>query len=86
MGFFKGLLQTGKSLGRNIGGAFGDAANRTGTGAKIALQISALEMEQGKLEREYDNLCTAVGKNILNILWLYISRRKENWIRHCAEA
>ena len=145
MGFFKGLLQTGKSLGRNIGGAFGDAANRTGTGAKIALQISALEMEQGKLEREYDNLCTAVGKKYIEYLMAMdkepeinidaeirrilpnvkrreeiedeiaelkanaevdiqltkckissrknsttpnrnISRRKENWIRHCAAA
>ena len=68
MGFFKGLLQTGKSLGRNIGGAFGDAANKTGTSAKIALQISALEMEQGKLEREYDELCMIVGKKYIEYL------------------
>ena len=68
MGFFGGLFRTGKTLGKNIGGAFGDAANRTGVSAKIAIQISTLEMEQKKLEKEYDDLCLTVGKKYIEYL------------------
>lgn len=68
MGFFKGLLSTGKTLGKNIGGALGDAANKTGVSAKIAFQISTLEMERGKLEKEYDDLCMNVGKKYIDYL------------------
>lgn len=68
MGFFGSLLRTGKSLGKNIGGAIGNAADQTGTNAKISLQITSLEMERDKLTAEYENICTIVGRKYVEYL------------------
>lgn len=68
MGFFKGLFTTTKTLGKQIGGAIGEAADKTGTNAKISIQISTLEMERDKLNKEYESLCTAVGRKYVEYL------------------
>lgn len=68
MGFLGGLFSTTKTLGKQIGGAIGNAADKTGTNAKISLQISSLEMERDKLNVEYENLCTIVGRKYVEYL------------------
>ena len=68
MGFMKSLLSTTKTFGKQVGGALGEAANKTGTNAKISLQISTLEMERDKLNAEYERLCTIVGRKYVEYL------------------
>lgn len=68
MGFIKGLFSTTKTLGKQIGGAIGNAADKTGTNAKISLQISSLEMERDKLNVEYENVCAIVGRKYVEYL------------------
>lgn len=68
MGFIKGLFSTTKTLGKQIGGAIGNAADKTGTNAKISLQITSLEMERDKLNAEYENVCSIVGRKYVEYL------------------
>lgn len=68
MGFMRSLFSTTKSLGKQIGGALGEAVDATGTNAKVSLKISALEMERDKLNADYEKLCTIVGRKYVEYL------------------
>lgn len=68
MGFFSNLVKTGGSLASQVGTAVGKAVDRTGAYAKNAAEISALKMELGSIEQEFEHLYMIVGKKYVDYL------------------